>query len=77
MNSSGSRALFSVVYLAILLFVSKLILSILSKKFASVLITFSYELPRSDSTGRRGVLALSTLAKPYKRPEYLPPLTLS
>ena len=67
MVSSGSRARFSIISLASSILVSILAPSMLSKNFASNLLRFSYELPGSDSTGRRGVSALCTLAKPYKR----------
>ena len=67
MVSSVSRAMFSIVSLASLVLVSILAPSMLSKNFASILFRFSYELPGTDSTGRRGVSALCTLAKPYKR----------
>ena len=67
MVSSGSTTMFSIVSLASLVLVSILNQSMMSKQFASVLLRFSYELPRSDSNGRRGVSALCPLAKPYKR----------
>ena len=76
MVSSGSRAMFSIVSLASLVLVSILAPSMLSKMFASILLRFSYEQPGCDSTGRRGVPALRTLAKPYKRAG-CPLLTLS
>ena len=67
MVSSGPREMFSIVSLASLVLVSILALSILSKNFASVLLRLSYELPGSYSTGCRGVSALCTIAKLYKR----------
>ena len=67
MVSARSRAMFSNVSLASLVLVFKLTPSILSKKFISVMLKFSYELPGSDSTGHSGVSALCTLAKPCKR----------
>ena len=67
MVSSGSIEMFSIVSLASLVLVYILAPSILSKNLVSVLLRFSYELPGSDSTGRKGVSALCTLAKPYKR----------
>ena len=59
--------MFSIVYLASLKLVYLLAPSILSKIFATVLLTCSYELPGSDSVDRRGVSAMCTVAKPYKR----------
>ena len=67
MVSSGSRTMFSIVSLASLVLVSILAPSMLSKNFASIFLRFSYELPGSDSTGRRGVSALCNLARPNKR----------
>ena len=67
MVSSGSRAMFSIVSLACLVLVSIMAPSMLSKNFARISLRFSYELPATDSTVRRGVSALFTLAKPYKR----------
>ena len=64
MVSYGSRAMFSIVSMASLVLISMLAPSMLSKNFASILLRFSYELPGSDSTGRRGVSALCTLVKP-------------
>ena len=66
--------MFSIVSLAFLVLVFIFAPS-MSKNFASVLLRFSYELPGSDSTGRRGVSALCTLAKPYKR-KSCPPVDL-
>ena len=65
MVSTGSRAMFSIVSLVSLVLVSLLAPSMMSTKNARVLLRFSYELPGSDSTGRRGVSALCTLAKSY------------
>ena len=62
MVSSGFRSMFSIVSLA-----SLVLVSIFAKNFASILLRFSYELPGSNSTCRRGVSFLCTLAKPYKR----------
>ena len=57
--------MFSIVSLASLVLTSIVAPSMLSKKFASVLLRYSNELPESDSTGRRDVSALCNLAKPY------------
>ena len=63
MVSSGSRAKFSIVFLASFNLVSILTPTMLSKNFARVLLRFLNELPGKDSTGRRGNSALCTLAK--------------
>ena len=76
MVSTGSRAMFSIVSLASLVLVSVLAPSMLLKNFESILLGFSNELPGNDSTGRRGVYAFCTLAKPYKQAG-CPPLTSS
>ena len=60
MVSSGSRAMFSIFSLASFVLVSIFAPSMLSKNFASLLLRFSYELPGSDGTGRRGVSSLCT-----------------
>ena len=67
--------MFSIVSLASLVLVSILAQSMLSKNFASILLKISHELPGSNSIGRRGVSALCTLSKPYKR-EGCPPADL-
>ena len=64
MVSSGSRAIFSIVFLASFVVFSILAPLILSKTFAKVLIKFSNE---SDGNGYRDISALCSLALPYKR----------